>query len=244
MRIATTLLLLAPLLGGCPGPTASPDARGVDAPPDAPIDAGPDAGRCAGELFLTGEYVDWDSTSTSFHGVANATFAIDNDANPAHQDLTSPNGRAELCMPATGRSRITITPATGQPYLIGHFVADAAVFASGRIFSLKGLTTTRASTFYAGFPPLTFDAGKPQLLVQVSGAPVAITLTGATAGKTLVFDKAQDLWTEGGSNTGTGSMVLFTNLSTTTPTITGATIGDGALDAVAGELTMITVVGG
>ncbi|MCE9576608.1 MAG: hypothetical protein K8W52_25900 [Deltaproteobacteria bacterium] len=244
MRFATTLLLLPMLgaLGACPGPEATPDARPVDAAVDAP--GGPDAAQCAGELFLTGEYVDWDSTDTNFHGVANATFAIDNDANPAHTDLTSPNGRAELCLPATGRSRITITPAAAGPqYLIGHFVADAAVFASGRIFSLRGLTPARASTFYAQFAPLAFDAGKPQLLVNVSGTPVPITLGGASAEATLVYDKTAGTWSAGGTNTGTGNLVLFANLDGSAPTISGATIGDGALTATAGELTMITVVG-
>ncbi len=242
MRLATTLSLL--LLGACPGPEVAPDARPLDAPLDAAIDAGPDAGRCAGELFLTGEYVDWDSTSTMFHGVANATFDLDDDADPAHTDQTSPNGRAELCIPATGRHRITITPASPSDYMIGHFVADAAVFASGRIFSLRGLTMARAGTFYAAFPPLAFDAGKPQLLVQVAGTPVPITLGGASAEATLVYDKAANTWAAGGTNTGTGDAVLFANLDGTAPTISGATIGDGALTAVAGELTMITVVGG
>lgn len=237
--------LLLCLLAGCPGGDAGIDARGdmaIDAAFDAASDAPIDGGRCAGEQFLTGEYVDWDSTETNFHGVANATFDFDDDSDPAHTDLTSPNGRAELCLPLTGRHRITITPASGQTYLVGHFVADADVFATGRIFSLRGLTPTRAASFYQGFG-LTFDAGKPQLYVNVSGTPTAITLTGATAEKTLVFDKTQNLWTEGGTNTGTGNLVLFTNLSGQAPVIGGATVGNGAVTALPGELTMITVVG-
>ena len=83
-----------------------PDVR----PPDA------DNSQCPGALFLTGAYVDWDSTAANFHGVAFATWQLD----ASHTDQTAPNGRVQLCIPATGRSLIQVTSMNGDSHLNGH----------------------------------------------------------------------------------------------------------------------------
>lgn len=232
MRVRFALLVL---LAACPGPT---EPLVVDAGVDAAVDAS-DGGRCPGELFMTGPYVDWDSTDAVFHGIAFATFAIEGDANPAHMDVTSPNGRAELCIPSTGRFLLKVTPAGGDAHLAGHYLADAAVFTGGRVFAARGITAARAASFFTA-QGLTYDAAKADLEVEQLGTPVALTLTGATAEKTL--SSADGItWT---ADSNTGHYVLFANVTVTgTPHVAGPSIGGGDVPMVTGELTMTSVVG-
>ena len=220
MRYACLLLLLA----AYPGPHSNPDAA-IDAPVDA---------MCAGELFLTGAYVDWDSTDANFHGVAFATFALD----ATHMDQASPNGRIEMCVPSTGRSNIKVTSNTGDAHLAGHFMADPAVFTNGRIFAARGITPTRAASFFTA-QSLTYDDTKADLIVEQLGGPVALTLTGATAGATLTSPDGI-AWSAGND----GKFVLFANVTVTaTPHLAGPAIGAGDVPMVNGEWTMTTVVG-
>ncbi|HTJ42187.1 MAG TPA: hypothetical protein VL463_08825 [Kofleriaceae bacterium] len=220
MRFVGALLLLA----ACPGPHSNPDAA-IDAPVDA---------MCAGELFLTGAYVDWDSTDASFHGVAFATFFLD----AQHMDQASPNGRIEMCIPATGRSNITVTSNAGDTHLPGRFVADPAVFANGRIFAARGITPVRAASFFTA-QSLTYDDTKADLVVEQLGGPVALTLTGATAEATLTSNDGI-AWAAGAD----GKFVLFANVTVTgTPHVEGPAIGAGDVPMSNGEWTMTTVVG-
>ena len=231
---AAATLVLA--LAACPGPKAGLDARPVDAMPDAG-----DAGRCPGEEFLTGEYVDWDSTDTAFHGVAFATFQIDGDSNPAHMDQSSPNGRIEMCIPTSGRQSIKVTSATGDAHKAGHFIADPAAFTGGRFFSARGITDARAATFYAAnvLPSGAFDDTKGQLLVHEQDTPVAVTLTGATAEATLASADGVT-WAAGA----TGKYVLFANVTITgAPAISGPSVGAGPVPMQPGEWTMTSVIG-
>jgi hypothetical protein len=237
-RLAVLAAVLALGLAGCPGPSGTPDAA-PDAAADAAVDGPtPDAAPCAGETFLTGEYVDWDSTDSSFAGIAFATFQIEGDSNPAHMDQSSPNGRIEMCIPGTGRALIAVTSGTGDDHLAGHFIADPAVFADGRFFSLRGLTPTRAGTFFTD-NGLTYDAGKGQLLVNETGTAAALSLTGATSDTVLASDDGVT-WAAGD----TGTYVLFPNVVVTgTPAIAGAATGAGDVPIQIGELTMTAVIG-
>jgi len=231
-------LAVALALAGCSGPSGSPDAT-VDAPADGPVD-GPtaDAARCPGEVFLTGEYVDWDSTDTNFHGIPFATFQIEGDSTPAHMDQSSPNGRIEMCIPGGARSLIKVTSDTGDTHMAGHYLADAAVFADGRFFSLRGLTPARAATFFTD-NSLTYDPNKGQLLVNETGTPATIALTGATSDAPLASDDGV-AWAAGAS----GKYVLFPNVVVTgTPAISGAATGDGDVPIQTGELTFTSVIG-
>ena len=238
MRTCLAVLVAVVGLGGCSGPSGTPDAA-FDAAADAAVDGPtPDAAPCAGETFLTGEYVDWDSTDTNFHGIAFATFQIEGDSTPAHMDQSSPNGRIEMCIPSGARALIAVTSDTGDDHLAGHFIADAAVFADGRFFSLRGLTPTRAGTFFTDHG-LTYDAGKGQLLVNETGTAAALTLTGATSDAPLASDDGV-AWAAGA----TGTYVLFPNVVVTgTPAIAGAATGAGDVPIQTGELTMTAVIG-
>jgi hypothetical protein len=231
VSILSSILVAA--CSACSGPASNPDA----APPDAtPPDAG-DAGQCPGALFLTGAYVDWDSTAADFHGVAFATWQLD----ASHTDQTAPNGRVLLCIPATGRSLIQVTSMSGDAHLNGHFIADAAVFADGRIFSARGITAARAESFLSVDHSVgDYDPGKADLFVQQTGTPVALTLTGATAAATLTSPDGIT-WTPG---TAPDVFTLFANVSVTgTPHLAGPATGAGDVPMVNGELTMTTVIG-
>jgi hypothetical protein len=230
MRSLVLVSLL--VLVGCPGPKNQPDAGDI---------AMFDAGRCGNDLFFTGGYEDWDSTANSFHGIAFATFQIDGDATPAHMAQTAPNGRVEMCIPKAGRTLIKVTPMAGKGYLDGHFIADAAVFAAGRVFVARGITDGRAPGFYGTFGML-FDSGLGHLLVQQQGTPVALTLTGATFEKSLASPDGVN-WT---ADKTADKFVLFANVAAkggATPHLAGPSIGAGDIPIVAGELTMTSVVG-
>jgi hypothetical protein len=237
MRVRTAALFAGlAALSACTGPQEPSFI--VDAAVDAAPDAG-DAGRCPGELFLTGPYVDWDSTDAAFHGIPFATFQIENDPNPLHMDQTSPNGRAEMCIPATGRSLIKVTPQSGDMHLPAHFIADAAVFTGGRTFAARGATPTRLGMFFTD-QMMTYDSTKADLEVEQLDTPVALTLTGATAAKTLSSPDGIT-WTPDST---TGVYVLFANVTVTgTPHLDGPSIGAGDLPMQPGELTITTVVG-
>src|SRR5262245_6875567 len=104
-------MLVASLVAAC----------GDDSPavPDAPVDgassdATVDAGRCGADLFLTGEFVDFDWTPAQAIGIADAVWTVAGD--PSRTTTTVPNGRVELCIPRGARTRIDVTtPDTPQP---------------------------------------------------------------------------------------------------------------------------------
>ena len=226
---ASFVIIAASACSACSGPAATPDAS-VDAPM---FDA--DTTTCPGAEFLTGAYVDWDSTDANFHGVAFASWVLG-----SQTDMTAPNGRVQLCIPTTGRSLVTVTSKSGDAHLNGHFIADAAVFADGRVFDARGITATRAAQFFTDNAIGTYDPGKGLLLVHESGTPVALTLSGATA-QAMLSSPDGVTWTAGSS---TGKFVLFTNISVTgTPHLAGPATGAGDIPIVNGEITMTSVIG-
>src|SRR5262245_22860916 len=87
--VRRVLVGLALVVGCSDDPAPARDA-GPDAPPDTSDVCG------AAGVFFTGEYVDWDSTTTEFLGIFKATFTVRGDA--ARTDETSPNGRWEMCI--------------------------------------------------------------------------------------------------------------------------------------------------
>jgi len=217
-------------------PIDAPDA--VDAAVDA-IDAG---GRCGADFFLTGEYVDWDSTSVvGFDGIEFATWTVRGE--PTRTVMTNPNGRVELCLAPGAVSTISIDQGSQNAYLPGIYVADPQVFQAPGLFffSTKNLKHTRATTFYANDLALTFDAQRAHLLVQKQGAPIA--LTSSRGGTAFAVDNGDDLtWTAGSS----GGLVLFANIdisggATTTLGSTTAFVGPTTLPLEAGTLTITTI---
>jgi hypothetical protein len=233
----TALAALALLAAACSDDASTPiDAAPVDAA-DAPIDA-VDAAGCGADLFFTGQYLQWDSSPTSFAGIPFATWTVR--GQPTRTVMSNPNGRVELCLPRTSVSLIDITK---TDYVSAVFVADPVVFEpAGTYFSSKNFTTVRAQSFYASLAGgLTFDASKGHLLVEKQGT--AIPLTSSLGGTPFAADSVDDTsWTAGN----TGGLVLFANidLGAATQTTLGSTsafIGPTTVPLAAGTLTLVTI---
>ncbi|NVB78881.1 MAG: hypothetical protein HOV81_10835 [Kofleriaceae bacterium] len=212
---------LALLMSGLAALAACGDDSGTTA--DASIDGPPD--QCAPDMTMTGEYIDWDSTETAFHGIFAAQFVHRGD--PSKMAMTAPNGRFVMCIPAAD-GLVDITPMTGSDYVGGTVVVNKAVISSGAMQSYRSFTTTRAADF-------GFSASMAHVFVHVATSAKAVTL-GATAGVTKHFDGSA--WVDG--NTGTD--VYFGNVdpqATTTVSVGGTSAG--TIPLTAGKFTYITV---
>lgn len=236
MRFAPSVLASLALVFAACSDDGGTTIDAIDAIDATPIDA-IDAPGCGSDFFFTGEFVSWDSTTTTFMGVFEARWTVR--GAPFRTILTNPNGRVELCLdPQATTSTIDVS----KPGLVpGIFVAQPAVFQPPGtfFFSSKGLTETRAATFYQSLG-LTFDATKAHVLVQEQGTPMALSLTGN--GTAFAVDNGDDLtWTPGS----TGGLVLFANVDvgggTATLSRTGAFVGPTSLPLEAGKITMTTI---
>jgi len=233
-----SLATLAGLAGlaACGGGGTTPS----DAAIDAPADVG-DAGPCGADLFFTGEMVDFDSTDTTFCGIFGAGFTVAGDA--TRTDTTNPNGRFELCLPASASTvRVDITPPTGpsectipkSTYAVpGILIADKAVIEAGVMYSTRSFTVSRA-------PGFAYDPTKAQVFVHVEGIQRAISISG-TGDAAQAWDGAA--WAAGT----TGINVFFPNVDptpgTTTVSMAGGALGTGAVPIAAGTFTYVTIDG-
>jgi hypothetical protein len=218
--------VLASLLGAaCSDSAATPDA-GFDTPSPCP----------AGELFYTGELVDWGSTLTTFLGVYDASFTVEGE--PARTDKTSPNGRFELCLANATTTLVTVDATAASTYFDGIAVAEADVIKSGTLSSMRSFTAMRELTFV---PRIAF--GKAQVFVHVAGNQRAVNLPG-TPGAKLIFDGTQ--WKPAGKDD-VGSDVFFTNVTAADPPVavqmSGTFLGGKSVPLWANKLTFVTVVG-
>lgn len=225
-------------LTGCPSNPATPDAA-IDAPVDARRDALVDAGPCGVDRLLTGDFVDWDSTTVNFKGIFDGSFTVD--GAPTRTDKTSPNGRFELCIVSSARTRLLVdAPGAGATgYVDALLIADQAVLDIAGSLSTRSFTNARAMSFYteqniAG----GYDASRAQLLVQTIGAPRAVTIDRAASPRAL----NGETW----SATAAGSEVLFANLDPIQDQVvvgsSGTVVGAGAVPLVAGKLTFVTLI--
>lgn len=226
------------LLAACSDGSNHPKDAAIDAPPDAP----PDAGPCPANRFFTGELVDWDSNeTTAFCGIFMATFQVSGD--PTRTNATNPNGRFQLCLAAATTTRVDMTPPTAQSEcttplstysMPGIAIADAAVIASGQLFSMRDFTVARQPSL-----GVTLDGAKGHVFVHVdmTAQPVSITATHDT---TQFFDGTA--WNTTGP---TAANVFFPNVPAgmTTVSMTGGAIGSGDVPVEAGKITYVTLVG-
>ncbi|MEZ4404467.1 MAG: hypothetical protein R3B06_30890 [Kofleriaceae bacterium] len=233
MRTLLASLIVCSSLIACADDAPATDAGvdAADAATDAPIDA---AGPCGADFFLTGAYEDLDSTSTAFDGVEFATWTVRGE--PTRTVTTNPNGRVELCI-AAGRD--SVIDATQSDYLPAIYVAHPEVFAAPGLFffQVKGVKTTRLAPFLADLG-IAADPARGHVLVQQQGTARALALTGG--GAPFAADDSDDTtWTAGS----TGGLVLFTNVSVGTATLstTGPIVGATALPVEAGALTITTI---
>jgi hypothetical protein len=206
----------------------------VDATPVIDINNG----ACGSQLNFSGELVDADSTMAMFCGVNGAKL----DGGGAMK-TTAPNGRIdEMCIPASGVTQITVTPAAtasgcvgapGTYTLPGLVVANAATIKAGGFFSARLITMQRLTTLVPGF-----DTAKAHVMVHVDGAPRGVAIL-ATHGTALAYSGTA--WAAGES----GTDVLFPNVDaagSTTLTVVGGAIGTGSIPLQAGKLTLVTVM--
>ena len=204
---------------------------GGDSSPDAP------QGSCAkGEVFFTGELLDWDSTAAMFRGINDATLTVEGEA--ARTDKTAPNGRFELCLAATtggATTKVAVDATSASTYLDGVAIADPEVLAAGATPSFRDFTAMREMLFS---PRIAL--GKAQLFVDVAGAQREVTLP-ATYEAAFAFDGTT--WAAGT----TGRAVFFVNVDARTPTTTvtmpGTFLGGKSVPLTANQLTFVTLLG-
>jgi hypothetical protein len=233
------MLAVVLLSAACGDDGAAVDAMPIDAAVDAGIDGPP--GRCGNDVFVTGEYIDWDSTLAMFDGVEFATWtSVDPPGRPAVTG--APNGRVELCIAPGAINQIDVTRPPEPPiagYVPMRFVADPVVFQSpGGLFSMRGLKLGTEVAQFREFG-VDYDASKAQVLVYKIGASIPLALG---VGTSFVSDGDDDItWSEGT----TGTLTLFPNRAvgngTATLTSSGSFVGPTTLPLVAGKLT-ITVI--
>jgi hypothetical protein len=240
-RWAAVLLVVAVACGEDePGPDASIQ------PPVA--DSGPDAfNLCPGQLTFTGDFVDWDSTPTTFKGVFDATLTeLGNTSNTAH---TAPNGRGVLCV-ASGTD--TVVEFTHSDYVTMRYSADADVVPRGP-FSMHGLTPARLTQLFAEELKLTPDGGDALVIVELrqypAGDPViGATVVAASGAADGAFTPGTDGTYAAGNQTADDAYVLFANtpissgkvsISVTPPNGVTCT-GRNEIEAVAGQVAATT----
>ncbi len=198
-----------------------------DPSPDAPM------GSCAkGEIFFTGELLDWDSTSERPRGINAAAFTVTGEA--TRTDQTAPNGRFELCLTSAATTEVTVDATAASTYFDGVAIADRDVLATGIIPSLRSFTSLREMQLV---PRLAL--GKAHVVVDVAGSQRAVTLA-ATYEKALAFDGTA--WAEGT----TGRAVFFVNVdagAASTVKMSGSFVGGKTVPLTANQLTFVTVVG-
>lgn len=190
----------------------------VDAPPDP----------CMPEMQFTGEYVDWDSTLTSFKGIFGAKFTLASDATKT--TMTAPNGRFILCVPAAD-GLATVEPMAGSNYIAGTVKIDKTVIQSGAMLSYRSFTTTRAADF-------GFDATKASVFVHVHNGSRTVTTTDAPTVKQH-FDGTA--WSDGN----TGSDIYLGGISGTMTSLSvsgGGATGASSIPITPGQITYLTII--
>lgn len=206
----------------------------IDAAPDTPDT--PDAfDPCTGgQVFLSGEMLDWDSSNATFKGVFMAKISVD-----GTQVLsTPPNGRLDVCVPPADPLVLDVDAPTD--YLDGTMIVEREAITSLHPISFRGITATRAGTFFTE-RGLTFDANKAQVLVFLAGDRSSITLDRAHDATQTASDDASPgdfVWAAGDS----GRYVLFPNVdpAQATATVTDPS-GAQVVPIAAGKLTLVAV---
>ncbi|MCW5808152.1 MAG: hypothetical protein KIT31_37730 [Deltaproteobacteria bacterium] len=204
-----------------------------------PIDT--DNASCGDQLRYTGELVDWDD-DTTFCGVNEALFQEeDNGA----MDTTAPNGRFDMCISGTARTRrIDVTPpADNSPCAMapGMYatpiiaIADRAVIRGGGFQSMRMFTTARAAAL-----GVVLDPAKAHVFVHVAGEARAVSIGNAHGPAQA---NAATTWAPGD----TGHDVFFPNVElgggSTTLTAAGAGVtGAGTIPLEAGKITAATLL--
>jgi hypothetical protein len=226
--------------------------------PDVSTDAPPDADPCGVDQFVTGELVDFNSTTSQFVGVFDARFTVE--GMPARTSTTAPNGRFELCAPVTS-AMIFDVEAPGA-YLDGKAYIEASALGGFYPVSFRALTQASASTLYA------FDANRGHVLVFHTGDGIGLSLSRAHdpalagndhdrdgAGSSFCPSVSRNFALAGNDHDRDGAFtwaagqegryVLFPNVDVSSPTVTllgDVTTGPHEIPVAAGQLTLVAIV--
>jgi len=227
-----TRWLLPIALAACTGHGQSPPGGGDDDNPVA--DAGTSA--CGKESFVTGELVDWDSSTASFSGIEGATLTLL--ADPSITAVTGPGGALAIC----GRPDKPLEFSLAAPgdYPDGTISIERDAVQNGTL-SLRAFTAARAASFF-GERGLIFDPNKAQVVVDLVGDRFAMTLDRSHDAPQAASDDDGDgtfTWDAGD----TGRYVLFPNVDATTATATigGDPTGTKAVPIEAGKLSLVAI---
>ena len=244
------LLLLCAVTASFATACGGDDApAGGDAHVDAPVETGPAVDAfCGTRSLFTGEYVDWDSSDASFHGIFDAAFSVEGGSGAHASETTPPNGRFILCIDAAANGTLVdITPGSdsdmgsGGAYLPGVAIAENAVISVIPFSSARSFTEARRASMFTqiGQP---FDAAKGQLFVHLTNTTATLAISAAHA--TPQAYGASETWAAGT----TGTYVFFPNVDLSggpTVTLTGTPVvsGGGTFPVTAGKLTYLEVTG-
>ncbi len=219
------------VLAACVGHGSTPLVDASDG--DAIGDAG-----CGAESLISGELIDWDSSTASFLGVSGATVTLVGD--PTITTTTPTDGSIDLC--ARPDRPLAFTVDGPIDYLDGTLTIDRDVLIEpGVPLSLRTITTTRAATFFTEHS-LTFDAGSAQIVVLLTGDRTGLTLDRTHDTTQAANDDASPgtfTWTAGN----TGRYVLFPNVqvSGSTATIAGDPKGPIVVPIEVGKLSLVAI---
>ena len=185
---------------------------------------------CAPQMTFTGEYVDWDSGgSIGFMGIAFANVTLRSD--PTFTDVTAPNGRFEICIPAAD-GLADVIPMNGSTYPSGVIVVNRAVLSSLPTQSYRAFTSTRAADY-------GFSASLAHVFVHIVGGSRTVT---PAAGAEVMQHNDGVNWTVG--NTGTD--LYFGNIpvsAQTTLNVEGGRVtGPTTIPLSAGAFTYVTLI--
>src|SRR5258706_16351522 len=112
MRMSRARLVMTLVVAACNGNSGDAADAGIDAPADASDMCGATA------IYVTGEYLDWDSTPAVFKGIADATLTAQ--ADPTKTMRTPASGRFELCLANDTQNLVDVAPK--PPYIGGTIV--------------------------------------------------------------------------------------------------------------------------
>ncbi len=206
------------------------DARPIDS---APADAAPD-GPCATGRYVTGELLDLDSTSAALAGIKAATFT---QRGGTATDMTSPNGRFEMCASSTTNYLFDVDAPATHVDAIAYFEVEAL---AARMISFRTWTLARAATFYTSLG-LTYDPTKAHVLVFLAGDRSGLTLSGGSHGTVIAGNDEATAGTVTWAAGATGRYVLFPNVDPTAGEVMviGDLSGAHTVPVAAGKITLV-----
>lgn len=209
----------------------------------SPIDGGgddgggSDGGLCGINDLVTGELIDWDSSTASFLGINGASITLTLDTE--FGAVTPPNGRLAFC----GRPDLPLEFTIDGPgdYLDGTLSIDRDVLQNGGNISLRAFTATRAASFFSE-RGLIFDPNAAQIVVLsiFDASTLSINLTHDTAQSGNDDGTGTIVWSDGDA----GRYVLFPNVTVagSFATVTGDLMtGPRMVPVAAGKLTLFAM---